>query len=354
VKLTLNSHINQSSNQNIDINVLFLSELPSEVESYISGQLKDFREVNLIFQDNYSRDEILRLSEDADIIVGWRPSMELLETAKNLKLFIAPGTGVNHLIEKFKQINKKREVLLANGHGNSYFVAQHAVSLLLTFMSKIIPHHLWMKNGKWRTGDKEAASIPLRFKEIGLLGYGAINQKIHRFLAGFDVQFSVFRKNWSHQKTTLPTPVKKYTYPNIKKFLREIDILIIAVPVTKLTSNLITLKELKILGNNGILINVARGEIVNEKDLYFALKNDIIRGAAIDVWYEKHPESNNEEKKYPYHYPFHKLKNIIFSPHRGYSPFKDLLRWNEIIENISRMAAGENKFINLVDLEEEY
>ncbi|MFO7797467.1 MAG: NAD(P)-dependent oxidoreductase [Promethearchaeati archaeon] len=347
-------HKNQLSNPNFEINVLFLSKLPKEVESYISNNLKRFKRLNLIFPDNFTEEEILKISKEADIIVGWRPSMELLENAKRLKLFIVPGTGVNHIIDNFKKINQNRNVLLANGHGNSYFVAQHAVSLLLTFMSKIIPHHLWMKEGKWRTGDKEAASIPLRFKNIGLLGYGAINQKVHNFLAGFDIEFSVFRKDWSHKSKSLPTPVKKFSYPNIEDFLKESEILIIAIPVTKLTINMITKKELTSLGDKGIIVNVSRGEIINEKDLYFALKNKLILGACVDVWYEKNPIADKNNNKYPYHYPFHDLKNIIFSPHRGYSPFNDLLRWNELVENIARMVEGKKDYINIVDLEEGY
>lgn len=344
----------KSSKNKREIDVLFLQELPNEVEEYISKKLRNFKNVNLIFPNNFSEEDVLDFSEKAEIIVGWRPSMDLLRKANELELFLVPGTGVNHLIEKFRDLNKNKKVLLANGHGNSYFVAQHAVALLLSFMNKIIPHHLWMKKGKWRTGDKEAASIPLRFKKIGLLGYGAINQKVHKFLSGFNIEFYIFRKNWSQQKAPLPTPVKKFSYPNIEDFLKEIEILIIAVPVTDLTKNMITKKELNLLGKNGILINVARGDIVNEKDLYYVLKSNLIKGAGIDVWYERDPKSDGDGKKYPYHYAFHELENIILSPHRGYSPFKDLLRWDEVIENIMRMGEGRENYINLVDLEEGY
>ena len=66
------------------------------------------------------------------------------------------------------------------------------------------------------------------------------------------------------------------------------------------------------------------------------------------------PESNEEGKKYPFHFPFHTLDNIIFSPHRGYSPFNDLLRWNEVIENITWLAQRRTDFINVVNLDEEY
>ncbi len=136
--------------------------------------------------------------------------------------------------------------------------------------------------------------------------------------------------------------------------MKEIDILIIAVPVTSLTYGLIKAKEISLLGPIGLIINVARGDIINQKNLYDALKNRIISGAAIDVWYDYHPNPDKDDVKRPYKFPFHTLDNIILSPHRGYSPFSDLLRWNEVVENITRMAKGHEGLINTVNLEEGY
>ncbi|HDZ19343.1 hypothetical protein LCGC14_1789110 [marine sediment metagenome] len=336
------------------ITVCFISSILDKAKDYIVEKLKHFDNVELIFPLDRSEKNLLNLASKADILIGWRPSKKLLSTASKLKLFINPGAGIQHLLELFRDINKKQNVLLANGHGNSYFVAQHTVALLLTLMSKIIPHHEWMRAGKWRTGDKEAASIPLRFKNIGLLGYGAINQKVHKFLSGFNVEFSVLRKDWDKQKNSMPTQVKKYNFAQLNQFLKDIDILIIAIPLTSLTKKLIKRKELELLGANGFVVNISRGDIIDEESLYISLKERIIKGAAIDVWYNYHPETDHEIKKYPFNFPFHALENIVLSPHRGYSPFNDLLRWDEIIENIIRLANNRQDFLNIVDLKEEY
>jgi phosphoglycerate dehydrogenase-like enzyme len=124
--------------------------------------------------------------------------------------------------------------------------------------------------------------------------------------------------------------------------------------VTSLTDKMIKDKELEVLGSNGIVVNVSRGEIIDEKSLFIALRDNKIQGAAIDVWYNYNPNSSENGKKYPFNFPFHKLENIILSPHRGYSPFADLLRWNEVIENIKRIAKGNQDLLNVVNLEEEY
>jgi len=307
-----------------------------------------------MFPEDTSDDYLKNIVSEVDVLIGWRPSKILLESGKNLKVFINPGAGVNHLLDLFIELNRSRKVTLINGHGNSYFVAQHAVALLLTLTNKTIPHHIWMKEGKWRTGDHDVASIPFRFREVGLLGYGAINKKVHQFLAGFDVKFHILRKNWNKQYDKLPTEAKKYGLTELDNFLKEIDVLIIAVPHTSLTSGLIKLPELKLLGPKGLIINVARGDIINQEDLYHALKNKTIQGAAIDVWYDYHPEVTKDDLKYPYEFPFHDLDNIVLSPHRSYSPFGDLLRWDEVIENINRISQDRSDLINIVNLKEEY
>jgi phosphoglycerate dehydrogenase-like enzyme len=336
------------------ITVQFISTILEHVKDYIIERLKPLNNVQVIFQRGSSEKGLFNSVQTADILIGWRPSKKILTKATKLKLFINPGAGVQHLLELFREINKQREVFLINGHGNSYFVAQHTVALLITLMNKIIPHHEWMRQGKWRTGDRDAPSIPLRNRKIGLFGYGAINQKVHRFLSGFDVEFSILRKHWEKQKAPLPTPSKKYEFSQFKQFLKDIDTLIIAVPLTSLTKKIIKKPELELLGPDGLVVNVSRGDIIDEESLFLALKDQIIKGAAIDVWYNYTPKGNEEGKKYPFNYPFNTLDNIILSPHRGYSPFNDLLRWNEVIENITRMAQGRHDFINIVDLDEEY
>ncbi|MFW9981371.1 MAG: NAD(P)-dependent oxidoreductase, partial [Candidatus Thorarchaeota archaeon] len=311
-------------------------------------------DVNLIFLDNPSEEKLLEVANSAHILVGWRPSRELLDGATQLRLFINPGVGVQHHIETFREINESRDVILINGHGNTYFTAQHAVALLLALTNKIIPHHRWMQEGLWRKGDSDAKSVPLRDRKIGLLGYGAVNKKVHRFLSGFDVEFHVCRRSWKEVSETLPTPVKKYSHTEIHEFLNEIDTLIVGVPQTPETIGLIGSKEFQILGEQGIVVTVARGPVIDEEAFYTALSKKQITGAAIDVWYDYHPEEDKDGRKYPSAFPFHRLDNVVLSPHRGASPMDDLRRWDEVIENIAKFAEGNQDFINVVDLERGY
>jgi phosphoglycerate dehydrogenase-like enzyme len=335
-------------------NVLFIWKVREELKAYLKDGFCELQNVTLHFLEDVSEENLLLHAPDADILVGWRPSRNLLDTAANFRLFINPGVGVQHHLETFRDLVKTRNVSLINGHGNTYFTAQHAVALLLALTNKIIPHHSWMKEGQWRKGDADAKSIPLRDRQVGFLGYGAVNSKVHRFLSGFDVSFHVCRRSWNEETTTLPTPVQRYTTEELNEFLKEIDILIVGVPQTPETIGLIGGRELELLGGKGLVVTVARGLVIDEEAFYKALLKNKIMGAGIDVWYEYQPEADSEGRKYPSAYPFHELDNVVLSPHRGASPMDDLRRWDEVIENITRFAQGRDDFINVVELERGY
>ncbi|MCK5037776.1 MAG: hypothetical protein KAS16_01640 [Thermoplasmata archaeon] len=334
-------------------NVLFMTETRDELKEYLLKNTNN-GSIDLIFPEDTSEENILKLARDADIIVGWRPSREMLDTAAGLKLFINPGVGVQNIIGLFKEVNEDRELILVNGHGNTYYTAQNTVAILLALLFKLVPHHNWMMEGRWRTGDEEGEATPLRHRRIGLLGYGHLNSKVHRFLANFEVDFSVLKRSWNRMEHDIPTPINKFDDTQLHEFLKEIDILIIGLPQTTDTKALIGERELELLGPDGILINVSRGRIVDEEALFNALKDENIAGAGLDVWYEYRPEPDAEERKYPYSFPFHELDNIVMSPHRCYSPFDSLERWDEVVENIKKVDAGRTDFINIVDLKRGY
>jgi phosphoglycerate dehydrogenase-like enzyme len=340
------------------IRILFLWEVDDTLQHYFRSRLSsklDF--IDLIFINPYLEEKALEYIEQVDMIIGWRPKKEILTRAKKTRLFQNPGAGVQHLILMFKEINKSREqpLLLANCHGNAYFTAQHTVAMLLSFLNRIPLYHDLFRSGAWRSPDLKAPSRPLRHTMIGLLGYGAINKYVHKFLAGFDVKFSILKRKWGSEKDNLEGVIK-YEPESLHEFLQNIDILIIAVPLTKMTKGLIKEKELKLLGKNGVIVNVGRGVIVEETALYSALKNNDIAGACIDVWYNYSPEPDEKGRKYPYssETPFHELNNIILSPHRGASPMTDLARWDDVIYNIELLSCGKYSFKNLVNLENEY
>ncbi|MBN1171715.1 MAG: hypothetical protein JXA67_06035, partial [Micromonosporaceae bacterium] len=110
--------------------VLFIWEPRPELRDYLLAGLTQVEGAEPVFPGS-DEAELVEQARDADVIVGWRPSRELLEAAGNLKLFINPGAGVQHLVPLFRDTAGRRGATLVNGHGNACFTAQHAVALLL-------------------------------------------------------------------------------------------------------------------------------------------------------------------------------------------------------------------------------
>ncbi len=163
-------------------NVLFIWKVPDRLKEYLEIHLDNISNLKLIFPEDISKENLEKLSTEANVIIGWRPWKNLLEHAPKLKLYINPGTGVQHLISLFKDLKKDYgDIILVNGHGNSIFVAQHVVGILITLMNKIIPHHNWMKEGNWRTSDEKGKSTSFWNKKVGLMGYFAVKKNLVKY-----------------------------------------------------------------------------------------------------------------------------------------------------------------------------
>lgn len=333
------------------VSVLFLWKPAPDLLKYFRHNLSEFKNLRFFFPKSFnSSDYITKHIQSAHIVIGWNPKPSDLDIAKNLKLLINPGAGVKHLVRIFSESKiDSSKIAIVNSHGNSYATAQHTLAILLALTNRVIPHHQWLSKGKWRLGDESAKSVLLKNKVVGFLGYGHIAKHVHKFLSSFKLVFVALKRNPSIQ-----TGIKQvFTKESINEFFKVSDVVISSLPQTDGTKNFVKLKQLRLLGRNGILVNVGRGDSINEQSLYKALKGKIIAGAAIDVWYNYKPKKV-KGKLYPYSQPFHELDNIVISPHRAASPFDDLGRWNDVIENIKRVCDGKKQFLNIVNLNEGY
>lgn len=333
-----------------------IPEIPDALRSYLHAQLAGYPQLQLHFAASSNPAELLPLTADAEVIVGWRVPQEVLDTASKLRLWVFPGAGVQNLIDPLRKLATQHPITLVNSHANAYAVAQHAVALLLALANRVVLHHNWMAAGRWRTGDAEAASVILRGKRVGLLGYGAINRQVHRLLSGFDLSFAALKRSREVAIPQQPGAVNCmaiYGVDQLQEFLHAADVLIVAVPLTGATRALIGAPELQQLGIDGCVVNVARGEVISEQPLYSALRDGGIAGAALDVWYEYRPQPDAKGRCYPYHLPFHELSQVVLSPHRAASPVYALERWADVVENLQRYATGK-PLLNIVDLDRGY
>lgn len=326
--------------------VAFQWVVDPEIRTYLQQQLPD---LTLAFPETKEDADLIKAQQDAEVIVGFKLKPELITLANRLRLFINPGAGVQHLVKNALELGDQLNFVVVNSHSNAYNTAQHTVTLTLTLLNKIIPHHQWTKDGKWRTSDKDACSDLIRNKTIGLLGYGHVAKKVQAMLTPFECQFIGYKRHPDPNAT-----IDMYLPDQLSDFLERTDVLVHLLPNTSETVDLIGAAELQKLGPTAYVISMGRGPVIQEEALYNALKNDELAGAAIDVWYSYSPEPDADGCKFPWNFPFGELDNVLLSPHRAGKPFDDRRRWDDIIENIRIAQQGRTDFLNVVDLKAGY
>jgi phosphoglycerate dehydrogenase-like enzyme len=139
---------------------------------------------------------------------------------------------------------------------------------------------------------------------------------------------------------------------DLNDLLAEADILVIALPLTRRTRGLIDAKAIGGMKPGSFLVNISRGEVVDEAALYEALAGKRLGGAAIDTWY-RYPTAESPEVLPSQRFPFEKLDNLVMSPHRAGFSEGELPHLADAAENLNRLAAGR-PLINQIDLEAQY
>jgi len=178
-------------------------------------------------------------------------------------------------------------------------VADLAVGLLLATVRRLPQADRWVRSGRWLE-----AAFPLgptfRDRTVGIVGLGRIGERIAKRIAAFDVPVVYHARN--------PRPDAPWRhYPDLIAMARDVDTLVVIVPGGAATRNLIAAQVLEALGPRGILINVARGSVVDEDALVRALQNGTILGAGLDVF--------ADEPRVPP--ALLELDNVVVLPHVG-------------------------------------
>jgi glycerate dehydrogenase len=276
-----------------------------------------------------SQDEIAERIKDADVAITNKVEINLgkkeLENNINLKLICVAATGYNNIdLDEAK----KKNIPVTNVVGYSTdSVAQTVFSYILFFTNSLLKYDRDVKNGEWsKSHTFTLLNHPvqeLKNKKLGIIGYGNIGQKVAKIGKAFGMEILIAERSGS----------------NLEFILKESDIITIHTPLSDETENMIAEYEFKMMKKEAILINAARGGIVNEKDLYNALKNKEIKGAAIDVMVEEPPKSGS---------PLFELDNIIITPHIAWaSKAARQAVIDGVVRNIKKFKEGKIDEINL-------
>ncbi len=326
---------------------VFTTIVTDKIKNYLLENVNP--KVELIFPEKIEEENLISLSKDAEIIVAPRFLEKILSNSPKVKLVQIPWIGVQNLTEIVK---KYPNVLLANNHGNAKSAAQYSVAMLLCLANNLMQSHKMLKDGKWENRLDLHFSNNFEDKIVGVVGTGAIGNFAAEMLKPFAKEIYGLKR--TKPNVGNPNFYKIFTSEHKEEFFKKVDSVIVTLPLTEKTKDFVGKNELQLLGKEGFIVNVGRGEVINEEALFSALKEKIICGAGIDVWYNYRIEKDEEGKSYPFKLPFHELENILMSPHRA-GPTKDKPHyWKDVVENFNRLVKGRTDLLNLVNLEEGY
>ncbi len=280
-------------------------------------------------------DEVRERVGDADIVVANKAPMcrEALKDAKNLKLILEFATGFDNCDLSFCRENHIRVCNVADYCTD--MVAQLTLTLALALTQKLAHYDNYVKSGAYSAQEKfsnfDVPFTELAGKTWGIVGMGHIGQKVAEIAKAFGCRV-IFHSVTGKSMVDVFEQVDKET------LLKESDILSLHCPLSDLTRDFIDKVALKMMKNTAILVNVARGPVVNNSDLYDALMEGEIMAAGLDVCEKEPLELSN---------PLSKIKDsnkLIITPHLGWGSVEARTRCvQEAFLNAKAFLQGERR-----------
>ena len=319
------------------IKMVDVCTLENDVYEHITGGFFDLDRFDLVRAGRDASDEeVLELVRDAAVIltdlVHVRPvTRRIIEAAENLKLIQCYTIG-------FDDVDlvaaRERGVPVANAAGTlSKPIAEYIITVSLYLLKSIEFAHTELNKGNWVQQQMVSGPrVPLELGVItlGIIGAGGIGREVARLAKGFGTKILY------HNRTKLPEEVERelgLEYSSFDDLLASSDVLSISVPLTDETRGMIGAEEIARMKAGAVLVNTARGEIVDYGALADALKSGHLRGAAVDV-FENEPHIQD--------CPLLGLENVILTPHSSAGSTESPRRCMEkVVENLGRFYEGK-------------
>ena len=277
-------------------------------------------------------EELKMIIPDLDILTTYHIKETSFSHAPNRLKWIHFGiAGLEHSL--FPAILKSKTIITNASGIHAGPVSEFVISAILYFAKRFKDCHDFMQTTNWTQWEVAQQMVQLKSKTIGILGFGLLGKAIAKKAKAFDMKVIATRrlqKKVEHKKTVDELiPLSRLSH-----LLKNSDFVVIACPLTPLTKGLIGKRELSQMKTSAFIINIARGEIINEAALITALKTKSIAGAALDV-FEKEP--------LPKENPLFALDNVFLSPHiSGNFPEYQHDVVVQFADNLNRYMAGKD------------
>lgn len=265
-------------------------------------ELKDIAEV--IVQTDITPEELVNNIADFDAIVvrsRTKVTSEVIEASRKLKIIARAGVGVDNV--DVKAATEKGIMVVNAPQSTSITVAEHTLGVILSLARKISIADKSVKEGKWEKS--KFMGRELSGKTLGVIGMGRIGSQVVSRCKAFNMEVLV---NDPYITEEVASRLGAEVVDRETLF-KNADVITIHVPLTPETKHSIGEKEFHMMKEDAFIINCARGGIINEEDLYHALKDGKIGGAGLDVFETEPPKDN----------PLLSLDNLVATPHIGAS-----------------------------------
>ena len=285
--------------------------------------LKDNSDFEYEVVDNVDTEFLKSKIKDCDgiSIRTAKLSGDVIEAANNLKIISRHGVGYDNID---LEVSKKKDITLAiTATANAVAVAEHVMFMILNISKRGSMYDDTVKSGKFNERNKLPKTVELWNKNILIAGFGRIGQALIKRCLGFEMNVFVFDPFVSKEFIEKRGGTK---VDNLSETSKDMDAMSLHIPLNDETKNIINYELLKSMKKNCIIINAARGGIVNEVDLDRALNENLIFGAGLDVFETEPPAENN---------PLLKNKKVFLSPHTAAFTEECMTRMGkETIQNI--------------------
>jgi phosphoglycerate dehydrogenase-like enzyme len=243
---------------------------------------------------------------DYHVLVAVYLDKKHLTASPNLHSVIVPLAGVTYRTRA--ALLDFPEIQIYNMHHSAHQAAEMAITLMLTAAKSTIPADRSLRRGDWTPRYTPDPDSFLEGKQATVVGYGHIGRRIAQISRALGLATTAVDRSEGSDRKPVST---------LGSLLPKTEVLFLCLPLTDETENLIGAEQLSLLPSNGVLVNVGRAEVVNEKALYEALKNRTIKAAGLDVWYQYPSKTEPSARAHtlPSTYPFHELDNVVLSPH---------------------------------------
>ena len=319
---------------------LFLGNVAADTANGIAAQLSPELRVEIL-ADPRQLIERPEAAADADILVTnhWHAEYP---PAPKAKLVQSVATG----IELIDLAALPRGVAICNAFGHETAIAEYVLMTMLVWSHRFREiEGDFRSRSSWRPSwvQSGAPHGEILGHTVGIVGLGRVGREVARRAVAFGCR--VLAANRSERPAESGVE-RVYPLAELDDMLPACDFVVSCTALGPETDGLIDARRLALMKRSAFLINIARGQIVDEDAVYAALRDHQIGGAALDVWWQ-YPDAAEPERR-PSRHPFHELPNVIMTPHcSGWTGGMVARRWAEVAGNINRFVRGE-PLINIV------